>query len=443
MNPESLLSLDAWQASRLLQRRELRAEDLMRACLDRIAEREPQVQAFSYVAADAALARARELDAGPVQGLLHGLPLGVKDVFDTAAMPTAYGSPIYANHRPASDAAVVALCLAAGAVVVGKTATTEFATYQPCPTRNPHRLNHTPGGSSSGSAAAVADGMAPLALGTQTAGSIIRPASFCGVVGYKPSFGRVPRAGVKSLCESMDTVGGFGRSVRDVGLLGAVLLGDERLARIESCTTARVGLCRTPWWEEADVDTQQAFAFAEAMLAGCGANVEETNDTGSLLSQGRRRHIALPDACGALVAIQKDVMAHEASRGLADEHRRFAQRLSPGLRRLLDEGAAMSGADHAQRLAQAAALGRQVDALFDNVDVLLAPSAIGEAPQGLNATGDPLFCRPWTLLGLPCVHLPFTKGHSGLPVGLQLIGRRGEDHRLLATALWVHERLTQ
>jgi len=210
-----LNQLPAWQAVRLLARRELRAEDLARACLDRVAERDAAVHAFAHIDADAVLAQARELDAGAVRGPLHGLPLGVKDLIDTADLPTAYGSAIYAGHRPAADAAAVALCRAAGALVFGKTVSTEFAFFQPGATCNPHQLEHTPGGSSSGSAAAVADLMLPLALGTQTAGSIIRPAAFCGVVGYKPSFGRVPRAGVKGLSDGLDVVGGFARHVRD------------------------------------------------------------------------------------------------------------------------------------------------------------------------------------------------------------------------------------
>ena len=241
MNASSLNQLDAWQAARALARRELRAEDLVRACLDRVAARDGDVRAFVHLDPDAVLAQARALDAGPLRGALHGLPLGVKDLFDTVDMPTAYGSPIYAEHRPAADAAAVALCREAGALVLGKTVTTEFAYFHPGPTRNPHNLAHTPGGSSSGSAAAVADFMLPLALGTQTAGSIVRPAAYCGVVGYKPSLGRVPRAGVKSLSEALDTVGGFGRSVRDVALLGAVLTGDTRLIDAGAAVAPRIG----------------------------------------------------------------------------------------------------------------------------------------------------------------------------------------------------------
>ena len=270
MNTDRLNRLDAWQLVQGLARRELRAEDLMRACLDRVAEREGEVHAFAHLDRPTALAQARALDAGALQGPLHGLPLGVKDLLDTAELPTGYGSPLYAGHRPAADAAAVALCREAGAVVAGKTVTTEFAYFHPGPTANPHHTGHTPGGSSSGSAAAVADRMLPLALGTQTAGSIIRPAAYCGVVGYKPSWGRVSRAGVKSLSETLDTVGGFGRSVRDVALLGAVLLGDARLAGVAhepGGQAPRIGMCRTPQWAQADADTQAAWSVAAAALS--------------------------------------------------------------------------------------------------------------------------------------------------------------------------------
>jgi Asp-tRNA(Asn)/Glu-tRNA(Gln) amidotransferase A subunit family amidase len=423
-----LHQLSASHAAALLARRELSAVDLVRACLDRVAEREPQVQAFVHLSADAALAQARALDAGPLRGLLHGLPFGVKDLFDTADMPTAYGSPIYAQHQPVANAAAVALCRAAGAVLVGKTVSTELANMFPSVTRNPHHLAHTPGGSSSGSAAAVADGMLALALGTQTAGSLIRPAAFCGVVGYKPSHNRVPRAGVKSLSETLDTVGGFARSVRDVALLGAVLTGDARLSHPDNfaqTSAPRIGLCPTPEWPQADADTQQAWAQAEKALAGHAVAMD------------------LPPALHGLVAVQKTVQAYETARSLSHEYQHHRTRLSAPLQALIAEGLAISGEAHAQALQATLRARKQAAALLDGYDVLLAPSSVGEAPASLASTGDPVFCRSWTLLGLPCVHLPFARGRNGLPVGLQLVGAYGEDHRLLAAAHWVHERLTR
>ena len=421
-----LHQMEAWQAATLLSRREINAEDLVRACLDRIGERESQIHAFVQLHPDAALAHARQLDAGPVRGLLHGLPFGVKDLLDTVDLPTAYGSPIYAGHQPLADAAAVALCREAGAVLLGKTVTTELANMFPGVTRNPHRLDHTPGGSSSGSAAAVADFMLPLALGTQTAGSLIRPAAFCGVVGYKPSHNRVPKAGVKSLSETLDTIGGFGRSVRDVALLGAVLTGDKRLAddsTFANTSAPRIGLCQTPEWLLADDDMQQAWALAEQFLGGHGTAM------------------ALPAQLCKLVAIQKQVQAYETARSLSHERLYHESQLSLPLQALIADGLAISGETHAQNL-QATAVARQhATALFNTHDVLLTPSSIGEAPARLDTTGDPLFCRTWTLLGLPCIHLPFARGKADLPIGLQLVGAYGDDHRLMTAAHWVHRQL--
>jgi Asp-tRNA(Asn)/Glu-tRNA(Gln) amidotransferase A subunit family amidase len=430
MSAARLNELDAWQAARGLARREILAVDLTRACLDRVASRESTIHAFAQLDPDAALAQARALDNGPWRGPLHGLPLGVKDLFDSVDLPTAYGSAIYAGHRPLADAAALALCREAGALLLGKTVSTEFAYFQPGPTANPCNPAHSPGGSSSGSAAAVADRMVALALGTQTAGSIIRPAAFCGVLGYKPSAGRVPRAGVKSLSESLDTVGGFARCVRDVALLAAVLTGDARLlgALDEPLPSApRIGLCPTPEWPLADADTQTAWAQACQALAPQTALTEP----------------AWPAELDGLVALQKALMAFEMARSLSHERVAHQDRLGERLRMVLAEGLTISGAEHAANLVRTAAAQRSVAALFGDADVLLAPSAIGEAPAGLDATGDPLFCRGWTLLGLPCLHLPFARGRLGLPVGLQLVGRWGEDHRLLAAAQWIHERLTR
>ncbi len=421
-----LNELQAWQAARLLARRELKAEDLVRACLDRVAARDAEVRAFVHLDPDAVLAQARSLDAGPIRGPLHGLPLGVKDLFDTVDAPTAYGSPIYGGHRPAADAAAVALCREAGALVLGKTVTTEFAYFHPGATRNPRRLDHTPGGSSSGSAAAVADAMVPLALGTQTAASIIRPAPYCGVVGYKPSAGRVPRAGVKSLSETLDTVGGFGRSVRDVALLGAVLTGDVRLLADFDGRAPRIGLCATPDWRAADEDVWAAWAHAQTVLAPQAATLAEA---------------AWPADMPDLVALQKAVMAHEMARALSAERVQHGGALSPRLRDLFGDGVAITGEQHAAHRAQVRTGQRIAEAWFDDFDVLLCPSTTGAAPLGTGATGDPLFGRGWTLLGLPCLHLPFASSRNGLPVGLQLIGRLDNDHHLMAVAQWCWDRL--
>ena len=428
MNTPELLALDAWQLSTLLTRRELKAEDLVRACLERITEREGDIHAFTQLDPDAALTTARALDAGPVRGLLHGLPIGVKDLFDTADFATTYGSSVYAGYRPRADGSPVALCREAGAVLLGKTVSTEFAYFTPGPTRNPHNTAHTPGGSSSGSAAAVADHMLPLALGTQTAGSIIRPAAYCGVVGFKPSLGRVASGGVKSLSQTMDIVGGFGRSVRDVGLLGAVLTGDARLSgwsALSATDSPRIGFFQTPSWPQADADVQRAWEHATRVLS---AQAKDCRD------------VVTPDNFADLIQLQKDVMTFEMARALSHERIHHRERLSAPLNSLLDDGMAITGAMHAAKLSAVANWRQRVDALFERHDVLLTPSTTGIAPEG-TATGDPLFCRSWSILGLPSVHLPFTTGQQGLPVGLQLVGRFGQDHQLLAAAQWVHERL--
>jgi Asp-tRNA(Asn)/Glu-tRNA(Gln) amidotransferase A subunit family amidase len=422
----TLNELDATEAAARLARRELRAEDLLRDCLARIVGREPAVRAFAAIDADAAFAQARALDAGPIRGPLHGLPIGVKDILDTAELPTTYGSSIFTGHRPALDAAAVALCREAGAVIVGKTVSTEFAYFTPGPTRNPHDLGHTPGGSSSGSAAAVADRMLPLALGTQTAGSIIRPAAFCGVVGIKPGLARVPKGGTLALSDTMDAIGGFGRSVADAALLLSVLTGDARMAALpDDLPVPRIGLAPTPDFALVDTDTQRAWEQARAALAPHA-------DLGD---------VAWPAGMPDLVALQKEVQAVEMARELCALHRRHRERLSERLRALIDEGLAIPGERHADNLARTHAARARIDTLFKRFDVLLAPSTIGEAPAGLAATGDPLFCRGWSLLGLPCVHLPFANGSQGLPIGLQLVGRFGEDLRLLAFARGIHQRL--
>lgn len=427
MTQAKLHELGAAQAAALLARRELKAEDLVRACLERVTARNDDIHAFVHFDAVSALAQARALDAGPVRGLLHGLPIGVKDLFDTMDLPTTYGSPVYAHHRPAADAASVALCREAGAVVLGKTVTTEFAYFTPGPTVNPHNALHTPGGSSSGSAAAVADHMVPLALGTQTAGSIIRPAAYCGVVGYKPSLGRVTSAGIKSLSPTLDVAGGFGRTVQDAALLGAVLTGDRRLIESEAHGTLRIGLFQSPSWPQAELDTRRAWEIATAALA---RNSDPCQD------------VTLPQDFAELIQLQKDVMTFEMARALSHERLRHRHALSPQLLALLDAGMAIDGATHEANLQRTADWRLRIDALFERHDVLLTPSTTGVAPEGLDATGDPLFCRSWSLLGLPAVHLPFATGTKDLPVGLQLVGRMGEDHKLLAAARRIHERLT-
>jgi Asp-tRNA(Asn)/Glu-tRNA(Gln) amidotransferase A subunit family amidase len=425
----SLNRLSATQAARKLATREITAAALLSDCLERIAEREPTVHAWTCLDADGAMKRARVLDSQVPAGLLHGLPIAVKDLFDTFDMPTCYGSPIYGDHRPAADAASVALARAAGAIVVGKTVTTEFATFHPGPTCNPHNPKHTPGGSSSGSAVAVADWMVPLAFGSQTAGSIVRPAAFCGVVGYKPTYGTINRVGVKMISDTLDTVGALARSVPDAALFVAAL-SDRRTLLIErpQDRAPRVGLCRTCEWDRAGPETMAVFEDAARRLREGGASV---------------RDITLPSPFAGLVDAQIAIMVHEVAKSLSHEWRARRESLSREMIVMIEAGLAVSPEryDAARTLARScrAALAN----VFDDIDVVLAPSTVGEAPEGIQATGDPLFNRMWTLLHTPCVHLPVGRGPRGLPVGVTIAGPIGADRATLLAADWIHAKLPQ
>lgn len=423
---QDLNQLNATELARGLQSREISAEALARACLAQIIERDTEVQAWVHVDEARVLAQARALDQGPIRGLLHGLPIGVKDVFDTRDMPTQYGSPIYTGHQPGVDAAPVALAREAGALLLGKTVTTEFSTFQAGPTRNPHNLKHTPGGSSSGSCAAVADHMVPLAFGAQTAASIIRPAAYCGVVGYKPSFGLVSRVGVKALSDSLDTIGSVGRSVEDVALFTAALSGDPSLLDLPAPTRLRVGLC-TPHADKLMPETHAAMELAASRLAAAGAQVME---------------VPLSPAHANLTLAHIDIMAFETARALSDERLRHRDLISAALLSVIDKGLQMDYAHYAAQLRYVEETRATLPALYAHCDVLLAPSAAGEAPLFESGTGDPTWCRLWTLLGLPCVHLPFTQGPQGLPVGLQAVGPLHSDRQTLAAASWMLKQLT-
>jgi Asp-tRNA(Asn)/Glu-tRNA(Gln) amidotransferase A subunit family amidase len=421
-----LNELTATEAAQAIAGGTISSVELVQACLDRIHAREAAVGAWTHLDDEAALAQARACDQQSAQGPLHGVPVGIKDIIDTYDMPTSYGSPIYAGYQSAGDAACVAMLRAAGAVILGKTVTTEFAMYTPGKTANPHNPAHTPGGSSSGSAAAVADAMVPLALGTQTAGSIIRPASYCGVVGYKPTHGNFPFAGIKALAQSLDTLGGFSRRVADLALLRAVMLGApvalEPLAR-----PPRIGLFRTPQWAAATADTHTAVETAAQQLAKAGAEVSE---------------VTCAPEFADLVAAQEAVQGFEGVRCCAYELKHHREQLSPRLLELMEAGQQTSYATYTAAIALAERCRRHLETVFTTHDVLLAPSAPGEAPAGLSATGNPLFNRMWTLLHVPAVSLPGYVGANGLPVGVQVIGPIGADDRLLAIADWLHVRLS-
>ncbi|MFJ3486102.1 amidase [Pseudomonas sp. NPDC090202] len=420
----SLLTASA--AARLLQRRELTAQTLLGSCLERIQEREPEVLAWREFNPAHALEQARALDNGPVRGPLHGLPLGVKDLFDTHDFASGYGSPIYERHRPGHDAAAVALCREAGAIVLGKTVTTEFATFTPGPTRNPHNPAHTPGGSSSGSAAAVGAHMVPLALGTQTAASVIRPAAYCGIVGFKPSFGLIPRAGIKSLSESLDTVGGFGRSVEDVALLTSVMANAPAWRQLPENHTPRIGVCRTPWWDKASAAAQHAFETVVQRLIKAGVQIID---------------VTLPGPVATLTEVHDELMSAEAYKALAEERLNHRDRLSERLKTMLQRGGTVSYEQSLQHRVQLASARHQLGRGFSDYDLLLTPSACGEAEHGLERTGDPLFSRVWSLLGWPSLNLPVGVGPQGLPLGIQLIGPMHSDTQMLGFCHWIEQRL--
>jgi len=429
--------LHRWSAVRLaraLATRELTAVRLAEALIDRSGALESQLHAWAWFDAASARREARVLDrraaTGAHRGLqgLHGLPIAVKDNIDSAGIPTVYGSPIYAGHIPAADAACVALARAAGAWVLGKTVATEFANMAPGPTRNPHGLAHTPGGSSSGSAAAVAAGLSPLALGTQTAGSVIRPAAYCGVVGYKPSSRRIPRAGVRLNADTLDEVGVLARSVDDVALLAHVLCGRAGAALPSAQSfEPRIGVTLTSRSSLLSSDMLAMIAASARRLSAAGAQVHDV--------------ASWPASFDALFEAQRTVQLFETARALAPELQYRRADLSPALAAFLDEGSHVEPAVYAAALACGRAASAAIEALFANADVLITPAAPGAAPRDLSTTGDPLFNRPWQLLDCPCVTVPGGVNSAGMPLSLQVVGRPGDDERVFAAAAWIGQAL--
>ena len=411
----------ASQAAREIARGNITSEAFVASCLERVTAREREVHAWAFIDSALALAQARECDQNASRGPLHGVPVAFKDVIDTATMPTEYHSPIYQGHRPKWDAACVALARKAGAVVLGKTATTEFARSYPPATRNPRNLDHTPGGSSSGSAAAVADYMVPIALGTQTGGSTIRPAAFCGVVGYKPSFNTINRAGLKFVSESLDTIGVIARTVEDVALfthaVSAMALPDFEL---DPPSAPRVGLCRTATWNDADDATREKLELAAATLAKKGAQVSEFG-LGRTFAQIYEDHGTIVD--------------YEAARACAFEYQNHREKLSPGLSRQIETGWKVTRERYANAQRNAAGYRALFSEMLREYDFLLTPSAPGEAPRGIKSTGNAIFNRIWTLLGVPCVTVPAYSGPQGLPIGVQIVGEYGSDAK---TLYWAH-----
>ncbi len=422
-----LRSLSAREAVEQITDRRISAEALAVTYLERIEAREAVVGAWQYLDREQVLAAARRRDTEAPRGSLHGLPIAVKDLIDTVDMPTAYGSPIYRGHRPTADASCVALARAAGAVVLGKTVTTEFAAFTPGKTANPRNPSHTPGGSSSGSAAAVADGMAPLAFGTQTAGSVIRPGAYCGCIAYKPSFGLINRAGVKPLADSLDTIGVFARTVEDAAFFVGVLAERPALRQLSAPQAApRFGLYRTPMWDDAEPATAAALDAARSALERAGAVMTE---------------LAIAPEHRGLSEAQNTIMQFEMVRALAYERIEHSAELSPRFAQLMDAGMAIGADVYDRALADAAAARAELDAFFGGRDAILVPAAAGEAPAGLGSTGDPVFNRMWTLLGVPCVTIPAQWAGNGLPTAVQLVGRPGDDARLMTAAVFLERAL--
>jgi len=430
--------ISATEASEAIRAGRMTSEGLVSACLERIAAIEDGIGAWAYLDADHALKQACEADRiqqdGQTLGLLHGIPVGVKDIFDTGDMPTEDGTVLHAGRQPQEDATAVALLREAGAVILGKTVTTELAVYAPGKTRNPHDLERTPGGSSSGSAAAVAAGMVPLAIGTQTNGSVIRPASYCGVYGYKPSYGRISRHRVLQQSRPLDQVGVFARTIEDAALIAEQIMAfDDRdpdtqmRARPKLVETVaaeppfnpRLAFVKTPVWDQAETDTKEAVS---ELVAHLGENVGEVD---------------LSDLFNGAVEQHRTIMEADLARSFEQEYASGKDKLSSILREMIERGQKVLAVDYNRAVSRIPEFNRALDKVFDWHDAILTPATTGEAPVGLESTGSPIFCTIWTLCGMPAITLPILQGSHGLPVGVQLVGSKGDDARLLRTARWL------
>jgi len=424
-----LFELTARETIKRVADRELTVEALVRSTLEHIAEVEPQVGAWQHLDENRAVALAVDLDRSNVGGPLRGMLMGVKDVIDTADMPTTYGSKAYAGNRPAYDAAVVAQSRYAEALVLGKTVSTEFAASAPGKTRNPFNPDHTPGGSSSGSAAAVAARMAQIALGTQTAGSTIRPAAFCGVVAYKPTYDVIERTGTKTLAGSFDTIGVIARDVRDAAFYTSIVAGRPKLAVGEAPDAPKIALYRSEAWPLAQPEAEKALRRAIAALGKQGVDVPE---------------IPLMEGFDQLLTIHEAIMDWEVLRALFYEHRYLPDVIHAKSLEMFETRLPKATPErYDEACAQAMKARAEVDTLFGAYDVLLTPPAPGEAPPGLEKTGDASFNRGWTMLRAPCVTVPAGAGPTGLPVGVQVVGRPGDDARTLAAAAFVEAALAR
>jgi Asp-tRNA(Asn)/Glu-tRNA(Gln) amidotransferase A subunit family amidase len=434
----SLAALTLSQAAADIREGRISSVELVTDCLNRIDEVDAQVQAWAFLDRDHALRQAQVLDLhrqnGGALGALHGVPIGIKDIFDTGDMPTELGSPLWSGRTPRRDAAAVARLREAGAVIMGKTVTTEYAYFHPGKTRNPHDPGRTPGGSSSGSAAAVAAAMVPGAIGSQTNGSVIRPAAFCGVVGFKPTHGLIPRTGALMLSRTLDHVGVFARAVEDVALLAETLAGydaddpDTRpvarppfavVAGSEPPLPPRFAFVRSPAWTYAEPVLGDAFAELVDALGEQASTVEP----GASFDQA--------------IDLHRTVMEVEMAHNLRRDYEQGRDQLSAPLRQIIERGRELKAVDYMRAVAAIEPMSNALAGVFDEYDAILTPAAPGEAPRGLDSTGNPAFCTTWTYLGMPAVTLPLLRSEAGLPIGVQLVGRRGNDARLLRSAHWL------
>ena len=441
VDKDDLTALTAIEAAERIAGGELSSAKYVEACLDRIEAIDGKVHAFIHLDRKEALRQAEALDErrrnGKTLGALHGIPVAIKDIFDTADYRTECGSPLLKGRQPMRDAAAVARLRAAGAVIIGKTVSTEFAYFHPGATRNPHDVQRTPGGSSSGSAAAVAAGMVPLAIGSQTNGSMIRPAAFCGVYGVKPSHGLISRAGALTLSRALDHVGVFARTLADAALILEVLAGydaDDDATRplaapafLETLASdpplpPKIAFVRTPVWDKADAETRAAFEQLVKRLGESAATVD------------------LPDAFAAAWDDHRAVMAVDMAHNLGAVVDRGGEASSKQLRDFLAEGRGVSAVRYLAARDNARRYAAGIAEIFNQYDAILTPAAPGVAPRG-EATGNPVFCSLWTLTGLPALSLPLLTGEGGMPLGVQLIGEAGDDARLMRTANWLIEKL--
>ncbi|MBT8415716.1 MAG: amidase [Boseongicola sp.] len=422
---------------------DLSALELVERCIQRIEAREPDVRAWAWIDFDAARAEARRLDAhraaGGALGPLHGLPVGLKDVIDTAGIVTENGCALDKGRVPERDAFLVERLRAAGAIIMGKTVTTELAYFTPGKTRNPHDLGHTPGGSSSGSAAAVADGMVPLAVGTQTGGSVVRPASFCGVTGFKPTFGAIPRRGVLNQSETLDTLGVFAADPLSAAMVAEVLIGHDpadaatrpveapallSAAQAERAEAPRFAVVHPLAWSRVEPGYRIVL---EAFCAGLGDAAVARE---------------LPEVFETAEANRRLINFAEMARNFQHYVARDVSALGAETQAAIAEGREVSDADYEAAKACRAALNAGLEGLFDEVDAILCPASLGQAPIGLASTGDSVMNGLWTMAGTPAITLPLLRAESGLPLGVQLVGRLGADAQLLQTAAWLYQRMS-